>query len=124
MPRKYFATIQPCYVSLTLSVLYRFVTSIFKTAEPLLRGQSVGGGVESAIKTIAYHSLSPSFSAMKTQKLAPHPLRVRHSSAAHSTHSDRLSAAACGSIRAAHTVPATSDSHTCFYIEKKGKGAE
>ena len=60
-------------ISLTFYVLYRFFTSIFKTTEPLLRGQSAGGGVESAIKTIAYHSLSPSFSAMKTQKLAPSP---------------------------------------------------
>jgi hypothetical protein len=39
----------------------------------LLRGQRAGGGVESAIKIIACHSLSPSFSAMKTQKLAPSP---------------------------------------------------
>ena len=35
--------------------------SEFKTAEPLLRGQRAGGGVESAIKNIACHSLSPSF---------------------------------------------------------------
>ena len=47
--------------------------SEFKTAEPLLRGQRAGGGVESAIKNIACHSLSPSFSAMKTHKLAPSP---------------------------------------------------
>jgi hypothetical protein len=61
------------FISPTFRVLYRFFTSVFKTAEPLLRGQRAGGGVESAIKTIAYHSLSPSFSAMKTQKLAPSP---------------------------------------------------
>ena len=60
-------------ISPTFRVLYRFFTSVFKTAEPLLRGQRAGGGGESAIKTIAYHSLSPSFSAMKTQKLAPSP---------------------------------------------------
>jgi hypothetical protein len=49
------------------------LSSEFKTAEPLLRGQRAGGGIESAIKIIACHSLSPSFSAMKTQKLAPSP---------------------------------------------------
>ena len=45
----------------------------FKTAEPLIYGQRAGGGVESAIKNIAYHSLSPSFSSLKTQKLAQSP---------------------------------------------------
>ena len=39
----------------------------------MARGQRAGGGVESAIKVIACHSLSPSFSAMKTQRLAPSP---------------------------------------------------
>ena len=53
--------------------LYRFFTSGFKTAEPLLHGQRACGGVESVTKIMAHHSLSPSFSAMKTQKLAPSP---------------------------------------------------
>ena len=37
----------------------------FKTAGPLIYGQRAGGGVKSAIKIIAYHSLSPSFSSLK-----------------------------------------------------------
>ena len=60
-------------LSPTFCVLYRFFTSVFKTAEPLLRGQRAGGGIEPAIKIIAYHSLPSSFIAMETQKLAPSP---------------------------------------------------
>ena len=67
-------------ISLTFSVLYRSFTSVFKTAAPLLRGQSAGGCVESAMKTIAFHSLSPSFSAMKTQRLALSPCSSSHRS--------------------------------------------
>jgi hypothetical protein len=32
----------------------------------MINGQRAGGGVESAIKVIAYHSLSPSFSPLKS----------------------------------------------------------
>ena len=60
-------------ISLTCYFPLRILTSEFKTAEPSLRGQRAGGGIEFAIKIIACHSLSPSFSAMKTQRLAPSP---------------------------------------------------
>ena len=49
------------------------LSSDFKTAEPLICGQRAGEGVKSAIKIIAHHSLSPSFSSSKTQKLAQSP---------------------------------------------------
>jgi hypothetical protein len=71
LTKKFFKTIKK--ISPTYYFSIRILSSEFKTAEPLLRGQRAGGGAESAIKIIACHSLSPSFSAMKTQKLAPSP---------------------------------------------------
>ena len=41
------------------------LSSDFKIAEPLICGQKAVGGVKSAIKIIACHSLSPSFSSLK-----------------------------------------------------------
>jgi hypothetical protein len=54
------------FISPIFYFIYRFFTSVCKTAEPLVYGQRAGGGVESAITIIAYHSLSPSFSLLKS----------------------------------------------------------